>query len=296
MAAATPTSANDAYEAMLAAANARPLGNGSMFLMPSFDRMPGAGKPGGTFAYGNLADQFIDANRMIDAGPGQFFGNTAGRYKFGGGTFGSGNPNAAAGQGLLGFGGGSPLGQQGPQYNPFAGRGNSPLPFGPPGGGAPGGAPGGGIPPSGGAFPGVGGVRNPGGGGLLGGPSAPGAAPPSGGQNIMNPANWQGTGSTNPTIENLARIADPKQTAQLLGLLGGDETALHQMYNYYGVGGQGYDPSKTGAATHQQIMGNGGYSIAGLNGAAQGDIPLSIVQAYVAAGKGQIVNGKYVPN
>jgi len=241
------------------------LGNGSTFVMPNFDNMPK-----GSIGYANLADQMIDAQKMIDAGPGRFNGNTSGRYAFGGGNYGSDNPLAAKGQGLLAFGngGGGPGG-----YNPFAGRGNGP--FGPPGGGGgpggpPGGAPGGGLlgpgapvtnptaPP--GAPGGPRGPTNPGtirGNGPQGtivpgtgtSPKIPGAGllPPTLPTGVPFP-DWAKNYGTPPAANNtpsnaaLAASMLPEDNAKLLAALGGNNAAANQMGNYYGPGGQGYNP------------------------------------------------------
>jgi len=78
---------------------------------------------------------------------------------------------------------------------------------------------------------------------------------------------------------------DPKDTAELLSSLGGDEYLLHQLNNAFGPGGQYYDPLKYGH-TSQPAQ---GWKIGT-------DVYQDYADQMVKEGKGAIANGYYIPN
>jgi len=84
---------------------------------------------------------------------------------------------------------------------------------------------------------------------------------------------------------DLLNSNDPKDTAELLSSLGGDEQMLHQLNNMFGPGGQYYDPLKYGH-TSQPAQ---GWKIGQ-------DVYQDYADEMVKQGKGTIANGYYVPN
>lgn len=205
------------------------------------------------YGYGSWFDQMRDAFSMPGRGAGVFMGNQAPRY-------GTPAPNLTFPGGFQGL-----LGQAAQQY-PAPGMGQAPqsAPTAPPMASAQ--APSATSGPPNPSFPGSGSAV-----GLLG-------------PNLFN------GGAASANVANLARSADPRDSAGLLAAVGGNQQEANRMNNAYGVGGQFYNPQANADITR---------------GASGGISTLTgpVAQQYEAAGitkngqwlKKQDDNGNWIP-
>lgn len=184
------------------------------------------------FGYGNWYDQLKDAFSMPGRGAGVFMGNQAPRY-------GTPAPNMTFPGGFQGL-----LAQAAQQFP----AGGMPQTAQAPAGGAPAAAS-----AAAGAY-----QQQP----------FPGSGSATG---LLGPNLFNGGQAANANVANLARSADPRDSAGLLAAVGGNQQEANRMNNAYGVGGQFYNPQANADITRGASGG-----IAGLTG--------PVAQQYEAAG------------